>query len=137
LAALNKMQVFLNSPPRQLVPPLQNPPPKRDQPKPPEPAKKKPPAPTKFEKPQTPMKDDSGEANGTGTANRSTDGKRPMLANAGLEQADLMKEAERFIEDAMLPASKRQQTTRLPPLKPTAINPPIRRMIIPAWDRYR
>jgi outer membrane biosynthesis protein TonB len=52
------------------------------------------------------MKDDSGEANGTGTANRSTDGKRPMLANAGLEQADLMKEAERFIEDAMLPASK-------------------------------
>jgi hypothetical protein len=104
LAALDKMQVFLSSPPPRPEPQAQKPLPKSDQPKPPQPPKKKPPTPPKFEKPQTPMKDDSGE--GTGTANRSTDGKQPMLANAGLEQADLMKEAEHFIEDAIRPASK-------------------------------
>jgi hypothetical protein len=113
LAALDKMQILLDSLPRQ-APPLSPPPPppepksapKPPPPKPPEPAKKKPPAPAKFDKPSAPTKDDSGEANGKGTANRSTDGKKPMLANAGLEQADLMKEAEKFAEDVLLPASK-------------------------------
>jgi hypothetical protein len=106
-AAIDKMQLLLDSLPREPMPPPQ---PKADSktppPKPPEPAKKKPPAPVKFDEPQAPMKDDSGEANGKGTANRSTDGKQPMLANAGLEQADLMKDADQFADDAFLPASK-------------------------------
>jgi len=105
LAALDKMQLLLDSLPRQPAPPpLQKPLPKEAQPKPPEPPKKKPPV--KFDKPSTPAKDDSGEQNGKGTANRSTEGNRPMLANAGLEQADLMKEADRFADEAFLPASK-------------------------------
>ena len=36
-----------------------------------------------------PLRDDSGEANGKGTANRSTPGERPMEARQGLEQANL------------------------------------------------
>jgi outer membrane biosynthesis protein TonB len=38
-----------------------------------------------------PIKDDSGEDDSHGTANRSTTGDRPMEAPTGLEQADLMK----------------------------------------------
>jgi protein TonB len=36
-----------------------------------------------------PLRDDSGETNGKGTANRSTPGERPMEARQGLEQANL------------------------------------------------
>jgi hypothetical protein len=106
LAALDKVQILLASMPKTVLP-LPQPAPKTAPPKPqPAPQKKKPPESTKFEKPQTPMKDDSGEAKGTGTANRSTDGQQPMQANAGLEQADLMKDADQFADDAFLPASK-------------------------------
>jgi len=69
-------------------------------------AQKPPPPPItkKFEKPKEKLKDDSGEANGTGIANRSTDGDKPMQAEEGYEQADLMKPADHFT-DAFLPAS--------------------------------
>jgi hypothetical protein len=61
---------------------------------PPPPAPPKPKA-KKHELPKPdqapPVKDDSGEEQTHGTANRSTDGQTPMEALPGLEQADLMK----------------------------------------------
>jgi hypothetical protein len=63
-------------------------------PPPPEQKKRKRPPLPKFEEstPQQAPKDDSGETNGKGTANRSTPGDRPMKANNGYEQADLMRD---------------------------------------------
>jgi TonB family protein len=69
--------------------------PRSKPPPPPPPAtKKKLPRP-KFDPPQPSAmpKDDSGEALGKGTANRSTPGERPMQATKGYEQADLMRDA--------------------------------------------
>jgi TonB family protein len=83
------------------------PPPPPPPPSPPKSASKPPPppAPKKLDKPKPTHKDDSGEANGTGTANRSTPGAQPMQANSGYEQADLMREAKDFADSAFLPAS--------------------------------
>jgi hypothetical protein len=80
--------------------------PHADPPKPPEVKKKPPVAPIKpkIEKPTEKMRDDSGEADGKGIANRSTPGDKPMQAPVGAEQADLMKPAKDFA-DAALPAS--------------------------------
>jgi TonB family protein len=70
-------------------------------PPPPPPRMKKKQPPPKFdqEKPQEMPRDDSGEANGTGTANRSTPGIKPMQAPKGYEQADLMRDLP---DDAMI-----------------------------------
>jgi hypothetical protein len=112
LAALDKLQVLVDSMDRARPTPPPNPPPNPpDKPAPPKEqpkliVQKKPPI--EYEKPRPEdHHDDSGEANGKGTANRSTDGKQPMQANANeLEQADLMKDANKFSENALLPASK-------------------------------
>ncbi len=57
------------------------------------PPKKRPPPPKmQTQKPSEALRDDSGEATGTGTANRSTPGEQPMLARQGYEQADLMRD---------------------------------------------
>jgi hypothetical protein len=123
LAALDKVRILLNAMPQTALPPPTPPrqaaPPK---PKPAPRAEKKPPV--KFDKPQADHRDDSGEANGKGTANRSTDGNQPMLASANpnrLEQADLMKAAEKFAENVFLPASKGELTgNNAPPQKAAA-----------------
>jgi hypothetical protein len=81
--------------------------PPADPPKPPPAAKEQPPPPAikpKIEKPTEKMRDDSGEADGKGIANRSSPGEKPMQAPMGAEQADLMKFAKNFA-DALLPAS--------------------------------
>jgi TonB family protein len=71
------------------TPPKPPPPPPPAQPKP----KLPPPDFSKAHKP--PPRDDSGEANGTGTANRSTTGDKPMQAWQGtMEQADLTHSAK-------------------------------------------
>jgi hypothetical protein len=64
-------------------------------PAPPPPAKPKPPPPPDFSKAmKQPPHDDSGEATGKGTANRSTSGDQPMTAQHGfVEQADLTRNA--------------------------------------------
>src|ERR1700761_8138079 len=100
LPPLDRTQVLLDQM-------MATPPPPPPPPKPPAAAKKPPPPLPKkeFEKPKEMPKDDSGEAHGTGTANRSTPGEQPMQANQGYEQADLMKEAQKFADDAFLPAS--------------------------------
>jgi hypothetical protein len=112
LAPLDKLQVLVDSMDR---PTLIPPPKAAEKPAPPkEQAKlivqKKPPI--EYDKPKPDdHHDDSGEANGKGEANRSTDGKRPMQANANvMEQADLMKDAKKFADNAILPASKGEIT---------------------------
>ena len=62
-------------------PPLPRPTPPRRRPRP------------AFEVPPPQFKDDSGEHDARGTANRSTDGERPMFAPAGHPQADLVRSA--------------------------------------------
>jgi TonB family protein len=98
LAPINRYQVMVDQMSRKM---------NQEQPPKPRPEQKKPrPKPEdKVQKPNDTHKDDSGEANGTGTANRSTSGQQPMQANAGYEQADLMKDADKFADDAFLPAS--------------------------------
>lgn len=60
-----------------------------------EPEKKQPPPPDDFANAtRPPPRDDSGESSGHGTANRSTPGQRPMEALAGLEQANLARNAK-------------------------------------------
>jgi TonB family protein len=49
-----------------------------------------------------PIRDDSGEANGKGTANRSTPGDRPMEARQGLEQANLTRSSKTEETDSKL-----------------------------------
>ena len=104
LDALDKATVWLNQLARETAKPVPPapapPPPPQSKPKPPPPAEK-------FNKPKE-HKDDSGEANGTGTANRSTPGEKPMMANSGYEQADLMRDAKQFDDNAFLPASDGQ-----------------------------
>jgi TonB family protein len=105
LAAIDKSAVLLDQLAREeakSLPPPPAPPPPQSAPKPPPP----PPA-QKLNKP-TPHKDDSGEANGIGTANRSTPGDKPMEANSGYEQADLMRDAKDFADTAFQPASDGQ-----------------------------
>ena len=102
LAALDRSQILLEQMLKSTPPP---------QPRVPPAKKSKPPEPKKtFEKPDQKLKDDSGETNGRGTANRSTAGLNPMQAREGPEQADLMKQADKFDDDAFLPASKGSQT---------------------------
>jgi len=74
-------------------------------PPPPKPKSAKP-IPHEFKESEDSLRDDSGEAKGVGTANRSTTGDRPMQAHRGTEQADLMKNnPDKFTEDSPLPAS--------------------------------
>jgi hypothetical protein len=102
LPPIDKLQAIVDhmtyTPPRPVVTP--------PTPPPPEPAKKKPKPLEKQPIPEDNQRDDSGEPNGHGDANRSTDGKQPMQADLGHPQADLMKPAEHFNKDAVLPASK-------------------------------
>jgi hypothetical protein len=81
--------------------------------KPPEPAPifvvpPPPPPPPKDEFPdatQIPPRDDSGETNGVGTANRSTPGDKPMQALRGLEQANLARDTtESRLNDLPIPS---------------------------------
>ena len=58
---------------------------------PPRPKRKRPPPPPVPFDAADPLKDDSGEHDGHGTANRSTPGDQPMRANRGAEQADLVR----------------------------------------------
>jgi hypothetical protein len=81
------------------------PPPPPPAPPPPEPKPRQKPR-ENFQKPQDHFKDDSGEHNGTGTANRSNKGDQPMQAHQGYEQADLMHpNAKKFDENSPAPAS--------------------------------
>jgi TonB family protein len=78
-------------------------------PPPPPPPQAHAPPPEDFSKAtKVPLRDDSGEADGHGTANRSTPGDRPMEAAAGLEQANLTRDANNDVksklDDAPLPA---------------------------------
>jgi hypothetical protein len=66
-----------------LRPPPAPPPPR------PKPHHRPPPPPMPAEEPDPTLKDDSGEHDGHGTANRSTPGDHPMRAERGPEQADL------------------------------------------------
>src|SRR5262249_30268015 len=87
---------------------------KSDEPKPPPPPPPAPPPePTKQDfanAEKAPLRDDSGEATGHGTANRSTPGDRPMEAAAGLEQANLSRspdhptDLDSKVDDPLMPA---------------------------------
>lgn len=103
---------------------------------PPPPPKPKSPPPKPKPKPKRkfphavppPLRDDSGEANGTGTANRSTPGKAPMQAAAGLEQARLNRsehpeppDSASALTDAPVPS---QQPTITPPEPPREVGVP-------------
>jgi TonB family protein len=79
--------------PKQLAPIIIRTPP------PPPPA----PPPTDFSQAnRAPIRDDSGEANGKGTANRSTPGDHPMEARQGLEQANLTRSSKTEDTDSKL-----------------------------------
>ena len=81
--------------------------PKIEKEKPPLPKPK--PRPKEREHPPDPLKDDSGEATSVGTANRSTTGHKPMQAEHGAMQADLMNStADLFDETSALPSSAGQ-----------------------------
>ena len=82
-------------------------PPPPPPPPPPQPKKKPQPRPEEQkQKPDDHFKDDSGEHNGIGTANRSNKGDQPMQAHQGYEQADLMHpNAKNFDEQSDRPAS--------------------------------
>jgi hypothetical protein len=81
-------------------------------PAPPPPA---PPTPKDFSQAsRVPLRDDSGENNGKGTANRSTPGDRPMEARQGLQQANLTRSSKTDETDSKL-------DTMAVPLKPGAL----------------
>jgi TonB family protein len=72
-------------------------------------AKREPPPPPDFANAsKPPPRDDSGEAIGHGTANRSTPGDRPMESAAGLEQANLTRDTKADApirpDESLLPA---------------------------------
>jgi hypothetical protein len=104
LAAIDRQKVLLEQLAHEIeVPPKPRPiivPPPKPQKKP------APPPPEKFEKPLDTFKDDSGEHDGAGTANRSEHGDQPMQAQKALEQAALMKkDAQKFNDASDAPAS--------------------------------
>ena len=68
---------------------LRPPPPAVHPPRPKPRRRPPPPPPVPMDVPDSPLRDDSGEHDGHGTANRSTAGDEPMRAQRGLEQADL------------------------------------------------
>jgi hypothetical protein len=115
-AAIDRNKVLLEQLSREMSrqpKPEQKPKPDAAQP-PPKPEKKKPAPvppppkePDKFQKPDDNFKDDSGEHDGVGQANRTNHGDKPMQAHQGpVEQAALMKQdAKKFDEDSPLPSS--------------------------------
>jgi TonB family protein len=109
---IDRVQALVDRMLSQMPPQPKTPPPAPKTAPPAEPQKKSLPRPEPH-KLQNPFdhKDDSGETNGTGTANRSTDGEQPMQAESGYEQADLMKQAQNFSDNAFLPASAGKQQT--------------------------
>jgi TonB family protein len=116
LAALvrpDEAPIIITSPPKPPPPP----------PKPTPADKPKPPPPPDFSKAlKQPPHDDSGEAGGKGTANRSTPGDRPMQAAQNLlEQADLTRSAKEDDPDKSkldMPAQAGAQTSDEIPVAP-------------------
>jgi hypothetical protein len=88
LAAIDREKLMIEAMNR----PRDNPPPSRLPPPPPAHKKKPPPPKFQLQDPSQMPRDDSGEAAGKGTANRSTPGAHPMLAAKGYEQANLMRD---------------------------------------------
>jgi TonB family protein len=82
------------------APILADPPPTNPQPKPLPPPPPPPPPPDDFTNAtKEPLRDDSGETKGVGTANRSSPGDKPMQARQGYEQANLARNAKPHEDD--------------------------------------
>ena len=91
----SRAAIIVDAPPPP-QPPQPPPAKKPDAPKPPPP-----PPPKQFpHAPPPPLRDDSGEANGKGTANRSSPGEQPMQAQQGLEQAKLSRSLKPMPDDS-------------------------------------
>jgi hypothetical protein len=107
-AAIDRNQLLLQQLAAEMTPPPPLIVPPKPKPKP------KPPAPAEAMKLDNPAKDDSGEHDGVGKANRTNHGEPPMQARAGRDQADLMNaDATKFDPDLLNPASagKGEDTT--------------------------
>lgn len=125
LAALTKpdtdLPIIIEAAPKP-PPPEQTPPPANQTAPPP------PPPPPDFDKAApAPLHDDSGEATGKGTANRSTPGDAPMQAAQGLEQANLSRsqnDEKSRLDDAPLPAQSGAEIGGYTPLAPVPFGVP-------------
>ena len=109
------------------LPPPPPPPKSKSQAEPPKPPKPEPPKQFQHTAPP-PLRDDSGEANGVGTANRSSPGETPMQAQHGLEQAKLSRNPKQMPDDSATgldtpPAAPRESPLANVP-EPTAVGVP-------------